>query len=714
MANGSCASSASWPASSRDPCGLSHVDHYAGVVIENTLAGETSPYLLQHAENPVAWQPWGAAALERARLEDKPLLISIGYAACHWCHVMAHESFEDEAIAELVNASFIPIKIDREERPDLDALYMTATQAATGHGGWPMTVFATPDARPFFAGTYFPPVDRGGQPGFPRVLAALSDAWATQRASVEAQADELAGAVTKEARFVDALAPESMVGDLDLDQVLATLVAELGDRFDAVDGGFGGAPKFPRPSYVECLLAHHVRTSDPLALEMATTTLDAMAAGGIYDHLAGGFARYSVDARWLVPHFEKMLTDQALLARSYLHAFELTGREDYRQVAIETLDWVLDELSLPSGGLASSVDADAAGHEGSHAVFTPAEVAAALDGVSGALAHADAVAFYGVSDEGTFEHGSSVLARRRGEPLVRSEAQEVTRRALLTARRARPQPSIDDKVIVEWNAMAASVLAEAARAWGIERFARAAESIVELLDGSFRDVNGHLHRAGRNGVVAHHGMLGDHAWLLEAMTRLFELTGEDRWLVRGHAVAHEMISRFHDGPVPTATNPDAGGGFFTTANDAEALLVRAKDLFDGALPSATATAATALARLGTLRGDADLRAIAERTVVRASKILTDHPSAVPDLVVALGWLRADVEVAVPGPRGPLLASALDSFAPFTLTVHGSAPHCALLTDRSIGSAYVCRQGVCDLPSTDPDSVVAQLASALRP
>ena len=683
-------------------------------MITNALAGETSPYLLQHADNPVAWQPWGDDALERAQREDKPLLISIGYAACHWCHVMAHESFEDQTIAEAINASFIPVKVDREERPDLDALYMTATQAATGHGGWPMTVFATPDARPFFAGTYFPPVDRGGQPGFPRVLAALADAWATQRSSVEAQANELSEAVAKEARFIDALAPETLVGDLALDPVLDALVRELSDRFDSVDGGFGGAPKFPRPSYVECLLVHHLRTGEPTSLKMATTTLDAMAAGGIYDHLAGGFARYSVDSRWLVPHFEKMLTDQALLARAYLHAFELTGREEYRQVVIETLDWVLAELQLPSGGLASSVDADAAGHEGSHAVFTPLEVAAALEGATGALSVADAQAFYGISDEGTFEHGASVLERRRDQTLIRSEAQEATRVALLAARRARPQPSIDDKVIVEWNAMAASVLAEVAGAWGIDRFGDAARSIVDLLDTTFRDEDGRLHRSGRDGVVAHRGMLGDHAWLLEAMTRLFELTGEEHWLVRGHVVASEMIRQFHDGPVASAAHPEVGAGFFTTANDAEALLVRAKDLFDGALPSATATASTALARLGSLSGDVDLRAIADRTVIRASKILRDHPSAVPDLVLALGWLRADVEVAAPGPRGPLLAAAQGSFAPFTLLVHGEAPRCALLTDRSVGSAYVCRQGVCDLPSMDPDSVVAQLANALRP
>ena len=683
-------------------------------MIENRLANETSPYLLQHATNPVAWQPWDAEALALAAAEDKPLLISIGYAACHWCHVMAHESFEDPHVAELVNRSFIPIKIDREERPDLDALYMSATQAATGHGGWPMTVFATPDGRPFFAGTYFPPTDRGGQPGFPRVLLALEDAWATQRASVENQADELAQAVAKEARFVDALSPEAPLGDLDLDAVLDALAHELAQRFDEHDGGFGGAPKFPRPSYIEALLVHHRRTGSLDSLTMATSTLDAMAAGGIYDHLAGGFARYSVDARWRVPHFEKMLTDQALLARAYLHAAVATGRADYLQVVTETLDWMLSDLATESGGLASSIDADADGAEGSHAVFTPAEVTAALDGVAGVLSADDAMAFYSVTPEGTFEHGASVLARPRGDALLRSPEEEATRRALLAARGHRPQPTVDDKVLVEWNAMAASVLAEAALVLGNERWGQAAARIIDELDVKFRSEEGRLMRAGRAGSIAHLAMLGDHAWLIEAMTRLFELDGDDRWLDRATDTAAAMLDLFFDGPLPTSTAPEQGGGFFTTGEDADSLLVRAKDLFDGALPSATSVAATALVRLGTLRGDHDLIAVADRTISRASKIIADHPSAVPDLVLAFGWLRAGVEVAVPGEPGPLLDAVRGVFAPFTLVVHGQGPGCALLADRVVGLAYVCRHGVCELPVADPGSVVAQLDHALEP
>ena len=459
-----------------------------------------------------------------------------------------------------------------------------------------------------------------------------------------------------EARFVDSLAEELAVGELAFADVLGALVGSLAERFDPEQGGFGGAPKFPRPSYVEALLVHHVRTGDPGSLAMATLTLDAMAAGGIYDHLAGGFARYSVDARWRVPHFEKMLTDQALLVRCYLHAWQLTGRDDYAQVVTETLDWLLDELALEAGGLASSIDADAAGVEGSHAVFRPDEVAAALEGVPGALSAEEACAFYLITPEGTFEEGSSVLARPLGAGLRRSEGAEETRRALLEARRRRPAPAIDDKVLVEWNAMAAAALAEAAAAMGVERWGLAAAELVELLDGTFHDASGRLLRAGRGEGRRHLAMLGDHAWLLEAMTRLYELDGEDRWLERAQPVAEAMLSLFWDGEIPSALEPQRGAGFFTTGHDAEQLLARTKELFDGALPSATATAVTSLIRLARLTGDADLLASAERSVELVSSILERHPLAVPDLVLALGWLEEGLEVVVPGAAGSLLGA----------------------------------------------------------
>jgi hypothetical protein len=573
-----------------------------------------------------------------------------------------------------------------------------------------MTVFATPDGRPFFAGTYFPPVDRGGQPSFSRVLLSLEDAWKSQRSDVESQADELARAVATEAAYADrlALSPE---GSLSFDGVLDGLVRTLAQRFDATMGGFGGAPKFPRPSYIDACLVHHLRTDDPNSLHMATTTLDQMARGGLYDHLVGGFARYSVDASWLVPHFEKMLTDQALLARVYLHGFQLTDNPEYAQVVTETLDWVLDELGLEEG-LASSVDADAAGEEGSHCCFSPQEVADALAHQGDALSPLAACERYGVTAAGTFEHGRSVLALASSAALLRSTAEEATRRALLAQRRQRPAPGIDDKVLVEWNAMAASVLAEAASVLGNERWALAAGALVSYLDQNFRTPQGRLLRAGRNGSVGHLALLGDHAWLLEAMTRMYELDGDDTWLVRAREIAEDLIGLFWDGDRPTAATPEAGFGFFATGSDAEALLVRAKDPFDSALPSMSAIAASALGRLGGLTGDLDLLRLAQRTVELLGRALNESPLAVPDLVLAYGWLDKAVEVAIPGPGGALLHAARRAPAPFTLFAHGQGTG-ALLEARERGLAYVCRQRVCDQPVSEVTPLLAQLSAAVR-
>ena len=678
----------------------------------NRLAAATSPYLLQHADNPVAWFEWGPEALAKAAEEDKPLFLSIGYAACHWCHVMAHESFENEEIAELLNRSFVAIKIDREERPDLDQLYMSACQAATGHGGWPLSVFATPEGRPFFAGTYFPPVDRGGQPSFPRVLLALEDAWANKRTEVEEQASALTAAVENEASFADTLAEQLPSDALDFDRSLGALVAALTERFDAQAGGFGGAPKFPRPSYVEACLVHYQRTSDPASLAMARTTLDAMAAGGIYDHLAGGFARYSVDDQWLVPHFEKMLTDQALLARCYLHAFQLTGDAHYKAVVTETLDWVLDALTCPNGGLASSVDADAAGEEGSHAVFTPHDVAEALRNVPGVLSPEDACDFYNITAEGTFEHGASVVARTRFSNLLRNDTQERTRAALLEARAARPQPGIDDKIIVEWNAMTASVLAEAAAVLANDRWAEAARRIVRVLDRDFRLPSGRLSRSGRQGTLTHLAMLADHAWLLEACTRLYELDADDSWLERAEAIAAELCELFFDGTLPTTLEPAQGSGFFTTGHDAEVLLARNKDVFDSALPSATSVAITGLARLSALQGSTEHSVVADRTVTLLGAAIERHPMAVPDLILSLGWLRACRELAIPGIPGELLGAARSVFAPFVVFTHGESQTNPLLLGRSEGWAYLCENQFCQRPVQTPAEVVAQLLAAV--
>ena len=685
---------------------------YADHVTKNRLASASSPYLQQHADNPVDWFPWGSEALEKAAREDKPLFLSIGYASCHWCHVMAHESFEDEEVAALVNRSFVAIKIDREERPDLDQIYMAATQASTGHGGWPMTVFATPDGRPFFTGTYFPPSDRGGQPSFTRVLLSLEDAWATQRSMVEEQADILAAAVAKESRLVDSLTID-VEGSLQLQPILTTLVDELAERFDGADGGFGGAPKFPRPSYIDACLLDAARTGRSESLAMATTTLDMMAAGGIYDHLAGGFARYSVDRHWLVPHFEKMLTDQALLARTYLHGYLLTGNPSYAQVVRETVEWVLGDLRLESGGYASSIDADAAGHEGSHAVFTPSDIETALRGHDDALTPSDAMAFYGITEEGTFEHGKSMVTRQRHQPLLRNEAEEVTRRLLLDVRQHRPQPAIDDKLLLEWNAMFASVLSQAAFHFENPLWAADAATLLDTLLTTMRDPSGRLLRSARHGVAAHLAMLGDYAWLIEALTRQFELDGDGRWLDEARSLCDTMLELFWDGPLPTPAQPDNGAGFFTTGSDAEALLVRAKDLFDGALPSATAVAVTALARLAVLTNHDQSRLVAERMVNIASSILTGHPTAVPDLVISLGWLRSTIEVVTPGPPGRLRSATAKTFIPFGLAVAGHDVRCSLLANRHDGVGYVCHHGTCQQPVTTEKEIVALLGHAVR-
>ena len=688
----------------------SHYGHHVG---KNQLASQTSPYLLQHVDNPVDWYPWGIEALERAQKEDKPLFLSIGYAACHWCHVMAHESFEDQSIADLINRSFIAIKIDREERPDLDHLYMAATQAATGHGGWPMTVFTTPDGRPFFAGTYFPPADRGNQPGFPRVLASLADAWVTQRDVVEEQAAALAEAVKKEVRYLDTLAAHESGDTPQYQAARAALIADLTKRFDARDGGFGGAPKFPRPSYLAACLVHYLKTHDSQALAMATTTLDAMAAGGLYDHLAGGFARYSVDREWLVPHFEKMLTDQALLVPSYLLAYQITKNPSYAQVVNETIEWVLSDLRLSTGGFASSVDADAAGVEGSHAVFTKAQVRAALEHRTSTLSAEDACTFFGITESGTFENGASVLARVRGASLIRTPEQEATRLALFDARKQRIQPTVDDKVLLEWNAMFASSLLQGAGALGNEEWAEEAETLVEFLDQTFSLDTGRLARSSRRGIVNHLAMLGDYAWLVDAMTRLYEYTGKDTWLARSAHLASAMIELFWDGELPTSSEPDQGSGFFTTGSDAETLLVRAKDLFDAALPSASAVATTSLSRLFLLTGNETYRACAERTLAIAATVLREHPSAVPDLVDALGWISDSIEVALPGDQPSNLALVRAIPTPHRVIATGSASACVLFDHRTDGVVYVCRQGVCGLPASTEAQIVEQIATAVR-
>ena len=663
----------------------------------NRLAGATSPYLRQHAANPVDWLPWGPEALETARREDKPLFVSIGYASCHWCHVMAHESFEDQATARDLARWFVSVKVDREERPDVDAVYMAAVQAMSGSGGWPMSVFCTPDGRPFFAGTYFPPADRQGIPGFRTVLAALAEAWRDRRDEVERQADALVDAVAREANLADRLAGAGATPP-PFPEALERTVAQLAERFDPEWGGFGPAPKFPRPTLVELCLRHHLATGSGESLAMATTTLDAMAAGGIYDHLAGGFARYATDRRWLVPHFEKMLTDQALLARAYLHAWQATGRAHYLQVASETLDWVVTDLACGEG-LCSSVDADAAGVEGAHATWTPVQVREALAAAGRADLVPDALEWYGVTEAGNWE-GTTVLSRPTGAPLARPAPVEEARRLLLEARRRRPQPAVDDQTLLERTARPAAVLAEAAGAAGRADWGERAAAVAEHLVAGFRGADGRWRRT-PGGPPA---FAADHAWLVACCTRLGELTGLARWTARAVEVADALLDRFWDG------GHGGRGGIFTTGHGDERLVVRGKDVLDGAVPSAGSAAAGALLRLAALTGDDRYREAGERLVAMAAPLLAEQPTAVADLVDAAGLVAGRTEVVVTGSRPDLLAEVRRRWLPEAVLSWGERRATPLWEGREDGAAYVCHRFACRAPATEAGTLASQLGT----
>jgi uncharacterized protein YyaL (SSP411 family) len=669
----------------------------------NHLADETSPYLRQHADNPVEWYPWGDEAMARAKEEDKPIFLSIGYASCHWCHVMAHESFEDQATADDLSKWFISVKVDREERPDIDALYMAATQAQSGSGGWPMSVFCTPDGRPFYAGTYFPPEERHGMPAFRRVVEALGTAWVSEREQVVSQADALVDAVQREVRLDQSLRGNGADGpaadpDIDADVALEAVVVGLAQRFDAEWGGFGPPPKFPRPTMVELCLRHMHRTGSERSRQMAVTTLDGMAAGGMYDHLVGGFCRYSTDQRWLVPHFEKMLTDQAQLARAYLHAWQETGRDDYLAVVTETLDFVLRDLSTPEGALYSSFDADAGGVEGSHATFTLRDLRDALP------SHliGPAAEWYGITQAGNWE-GRSIPVRPLGAPLRRPPDIEEARVLLAEARGGRVQPGRDEKVLTEWSAMAVAALAEVAAVTTNTLYAVRAEEIGQFLMDSMY-VDGRLMRSWQGGRARHLAVAADHAWLIEACVRLSELTGRRVWRQRALRVTHELLDLFWD---------EEGGGFFTTGHDAEALVVRPKEFLDGAVPATNSIAATALLRVDALADDPRVRLAIERTVALAAPLLTDHPSAVADLVAALPMVRGRQEIVITGDRPDLVAEARRQWLPAAVIAWGDPDDSALFTDRPAGSAYVCRGFTCNTPAGSPADLAVQIEALAR-
>ncbi|MEJ5254469.1 MAG: thioredoxin domain-containing protein [Acidimicrobiales bacterium] len=659
----------------------------------NRLAQETSPYLRQHAENPVDWYPWGEEAFERARAEDKPILLSIGYSSCHWCHVMAHESFEDFGTAALMNELFVNVKVDREERPDVDAIYLDAVQAMTGQGGWPLTVFLTPDGQPFFGGTYFPREARGGMIAFTDLLGRIAEVWRDRRDDVVGQAGELTEAISRAAR----LRPADALPGRDL---LEAAHAELRRQFDATWGGFGRAPKFPQAMNLDLLLRCIRHDPAPETLEMVTTSLDAMASGGIYDHLGGGFARYSTDARWLVPHFEKMLYDQALLTRVYLHAWLVTGEPRYRQVLEETIGYVLRDLRHPDGGFYSAEDADSEGVEGRFYVWTEAEIRAVL----GDLADA-AIDWWGVTLQGNWE-GTNVLWRPVRGDLIRPEPVEEARRRLFEHRCTRVRPQLDDKVLTEWNALMLASLAEAASATGDERWLAAAVANAEFLLEHLRRDDGRWMRSWQaQGGARHLGFAADYGALLEAFVRLAEATGRARWLQEARLVADALVELFWD---------DENGGVFTTGHDAEQLVTRPKDLMDNATPSANSLAANGLARLAALTGERRYQDRAEAILRLLGGLAERHPSAFGHLLAAVDLLvTGPTEIVVVGDRPDLVRVVTSRFLPDVVLAWGEPYDSPLWEGRTGGDgdgrAYVCRDFACRAPVSSPEELVAEVS-----
>ncbi|AMV37498.1 thioredoxin domain-containing protein [Planctomyces sp. SH-PL62] len=688
----------------------------------NRLAGETSPYLLQHARNPVEWHPWGPEALALARSEGRPIFLSIGYSACHWCHVMERESFENPDIARIMNAHFVNIKVDREERPDLDQIYMNAVQAMTGQGGWPMSVFLTPDLEPFYGGTYFPPTDSRGMAGFPRVLLSVHRAWTERRDEIRQSAAEMTEHLRNAADVGRKGGSSSPPSTILLDRAAKALLRS----FDAEHGGFGQAPKFPHPMGLRVLLRHFARTGDAAALQAATFTLDKMARGGIYDHLGGGFARYSTDERWLVPHFEKMLYDNALLASAYVEAFQATRKPAFARTARETLGYVLDRMTDPDGPFYSTEDADSEGEEGKFYVWSLAQVLEILGQEKGRTF----ALVYDVSSMGNWDRKAIINLPRPVEEAARALGRDLdeleielaeSRATLLAARDRRVPPAKDTKVLVSWNGLAIAALAQAGRALAEPRFLEAAERASGFLLDRLRTADGRLLHTYKDGVAKLDAYLDDYACLIDGLTRLYEATGTPRWITSAVELAGVMIAEFLD---------EQHGGFFFTGKNHETLITRQKDLFDDATPAGNGMAATALLRLAALTGRDDFDRIGRQALQAAAPVIESAPSAGGQSLIALDFALAPVRelaiIAGPGPGRRDFDAAVDAafarFLPPAVVApslaedrDALAPLVTLLQDRPAldeeVTLYDCENRTCRAPVVGAAAIVAALAEA---
>lgn len=664
----------------------------------NRLAQEISLYLLQHAHNPVDWYPWGEEALDRARAEDKPIFLSIGYSACHWCHVMAHESFEDKEVARLLNEHFVSIKVDREERPDLDRIYMEAVQAMTGSGGWPMSVFITPEGLPFYGGTYFPPIPRYGMPSFSDLLNAIVDAWKHRRQEIEASGR----------RIVEVLetdnVPLGQGSDLTVETVEAAFRG-LQQSYDSVHGGWGKAPKFPQPMALEFLLRYYYSTHSSPALQMVTQSLQTMGRGGIYDQVGGGFHRYSVDNRWLTPHFEKMLYDNAQLARVYLHTWQVTGKAFYRVVAEEILDYVAREMTDPAGGFYSTQDADSEGEEGKFFLWTPTKIREVLGDEAEAF-----ITAYGVTEQGNFE-GKNIL-EFVGD-MEQRPAFAAAKSKLHEARERRVHPGRDEKVLTSWNGLMLAAFAEAARVLGRDDYRQVAERNADFLLRELRRSDGRLLHSWKAGEARLNGYLEDYSYLIEGLIELYQTTFDPRWYQAAHELAEAMLAHFRA----------PGDGFFDTSDDHETLITRPRDLQDNATPSGNAMAVTALLHLAGLAGDPSYVDLVHRALARMQPLLARYPLGFGQQLQALSYtLAKPKEVAIVGdPKAAdsqaLLSVVRNSYRPFQVVALGAPgirpPAVPLLQDRGLvngqAAAYVCCDFTCQAPVTEPQALLKLLS-----